>query len=110
MLLPTRSSDFPTTLDGFDTAMDGTSDGFHARLAASLTTLEYGTFVGGSDQDSATGPFAVGDSLYLHGWTMSTDFATSSGAYDSSHNGSYDGFVLASGDTVPIELQSFPIE
>jgi len=93
----TGSSDFPTSTDGFDTVLDGSSDGFHVRLDASLTTLSYGTFIGGSADDAAYAPFVVDNRLYVHGWSGSADFPTSAGAWDDSHNGGADGVLFSWG-------------
>ena len=91
----TESSNFPTTPDAFDATLDGTRDAFHVRFDATLQTLEYGTFVGGSDTDAAYGVFLVDGQLYLHGGTGSTDFPTTTGAYDETYNGDGDGFVFS---------------
>ena len=91
----TNSFDFPTTPDGFDTALDGTSDGFHVRFDPSLSTLLYGTYIGGSVEDGAIAPFLIGGQLYVHGSSKSTDFPTTTGAYDESHNGGTDGVVFS---------------
>lgn len=93
----TGSSDFPTSTDGFDTVLDGSSDGFHVRLDASLTTLSHGTFIGGSADDAAYAPFVVDNQLYVHGWSGSADFPTSAGAWDDSHNGGVDGILFSWG-------------
>jgi hypothetical protein len=91
----TGSADFPITPDGFDTVLNGTSDGFHVRFDPNLENLLYGTFIGGSVEDSAAAPFLIGGQLYVHGWSRSADFPTSPGAYDESHNGEADGIVFS---------------
>ncbi|MEX1309597.1 MAG: DUF11 domain-containing protein [Candidatus Sulfomarinibacteraceae bacterium] len=91
----TESSNFPTTPDAFDATLDGTRDAFYVRFDATLQTLEYATFLGGSDTDAAYGVFLVDGQLYLHGGTGSTDFPTTTGAYDETYNGAGDGFVFS---------------
>jgi hypothetical protein len=91
----TESSDFPTTPDAFDTTLNGTRDGTHVRFDAALQTLEYGTFIGGSENDYAYVPFLINGQLYLTGGTLSTDFPTTTGAYDETHNGETDGFIFS---------------
>ena len=57
--------------------------------------LDYTTFVGGTGYDSLEG-ITADDSgnAYITGWTSSTDFPTTAGAYDTSYNtGSYDIYV-----------------
>ncbi|MCP3937823.1 MAG: hypothetical protein GY708_20945, partial [Actinomycetia bacterium] len=93
----TRSTDFPTTVDGYDTSHDGLRNGFHVQLAPDLDGLEYGTFIGGSVEDSAAAAFLIGPDLYLHGWSRSADFPTSPGAYDENHNGGKDGYITRLG-------------
>jgi hypothetical protein len=91
----TESTDHPTTPDGYDTTLNGLRDAYHVRFDASLQTLEYGTFIGGSENEAAFTPFLVNGQLYVHGGTASADFPTTPGAYDESHNGEGDGFIFS---------------
>lgn len=116
----TRSWDFPTTPGAFDREYSGPTisqygDAYVAKLAPSGNELVYSTFVGGTDEDDASG-IAVGDTgaAYLVGWTSSRDFpvtnstfgATFTGAHEvfitkmspSGANLSYSGFLGGSGD------------
>lgn len=55
---------------------------------------DYGTFLGGSGTDGAQGCAAdSAGNFYVVGQTTSTNFPASSGAYDTSHNGSDDAYV-----------------
>ena len=74
--------------------MNGSSDGFYARVNADGSNLLYSTFYGGSGTGEAIRTVALnGDGhAYVAGYTTSTDLATAS-AYDASHNGMYDLFV-----------------
>lgn len=95
----TNSSDFPTTSGAYDETFNGEFDVFVTRLNAAGTALVYSTFVGGDNEDRA-------DTLVLHddgqvsftGTTLcpcTAPFPTTPGAYDTSHNGNYDGFAAA---------------
>jgi hypothetical protein len=97
----TNSTDFPTTPGAFDTVFeDGFCysgpclDAFMTKLDPSGSALEYSTYLGGAGADQGFG-IAVdgnGDS-YVTGDACSSDFPTTAGAFDTSPNGSCDGFV-----------------
>jgi hypothetical protein len=103
----THSSDMPVTPDAYDDTFGGGAgerDGYAGRFDRDLTVLTYGTFFGGS-ADEAANAMDVDTSgvIVLAGFTNSTDFPVTAGAYDTTHNGSWDGFVSridpsASGD------------
>jgi len=90
----TNSSDFPTTPGAFDTSHNGYFDAFLVKVNVSGTGLAYATFLGGNDGDAgyAIAVDGVG-SVYVTGWTDSSDFPTTVGAFDTSHNGRLDAFV-----------------
>jgi hypothetical protein len=57
--------------------------------------LVYSTFLGGSDYDVGHAVAVDGaGSAYVTGYTQSSDFPTTAGAFDTSHNGNYDAFVV----------------
>jgi len=88
------STDFPTTVDGFDTSFNGVCDVFVMGLDANTGTLQYSTFLGGADYDHV-GAILLDDAglLFVVGHTVSTDFPTTPGSYDTTFNGVEDGFV-----------------
>jgi hypothetical protein len=93
----TGSNDFPTTPGAFDSSLSGSSDAFVARLDSSGSALAYSSLLGGSTSDAseAVAVDAAG-SFYLGGWTRSSNFPATPGAFDSSFNGCMgctDGFV-----------------
>jgi len=97
----TESSDFPTTPGAYDTTFKGYysgvlySDAFVVKLNPSGIDLIYSTFLGGSSSDGGYG-IAVDASgaAYVTGETDSSDFPTTSGAFDTTYNGSHDAFVV----------------
>jgi hypothetical protein len=90
----TNSPDFPIVAGAFDPTL-GEWDGFVAKLNAAGSALDYATFLGGSIGDLGYG-IAVeeGGVAYVVGLTQSTDFPTTPGAFDLSHNGDWDAFVV----------------
>ncbi len=90
----TRSSDLPTAPGAFDAIHNGDGDAFVAKLDASGSGLAYATFLGGSRTDNGKG-IAVDQAgaAYVVGHTHSSDFPTSSGAFDTIHSGNEDAFV-----------------
>jgi hypothetical protein len=84
----TWSSDFPTTPGAFDTSRNGINDPFVAKLNPAGTDLVYATFLGGNywdwGRDIAVDELA---NAYVTGWTYSSDFPTTTGAFDTSFNG-----------------------
>lgn len=89
----THSPDFPTTPGAFQTT-HSFSNLFVTKLSNDGSRLEYSTFLGGSGLDEPRG-VAVDDqgNAFVTGTTLSSDFPTTAGAYDTSHNGSYDVFL-----------------
>jgi len=89
----TDATDFPAA-GAFDTTHNGSSDVFLSKLNPSGGALVYSTYLGGSSSDVG---FALALdaawSAYVTGITASTDFPTTGGAVDTTHNGSYDVFV-----------------
>jgi len=98
----TSSSDFPTA-DGIDESYNGGTDCFLIRLDSSGQSLEYGTFIGGSSDDSGADIAVASESgyIFITGYTDSSDYPIVD-ASDSILNGSMDCFI-----TVLFEDQDF---
>jgi len=94
----TVSTDFPVTPGAFDTTRDGTYDAFVAKLDSDGSSLLYSTYLGGSGDDYGWS-IAVDSSgdAFVAGDTLSTDFPTTPGAYDTFYNGGSDAFVVKLG-------------
>jgi uncharacterized repeat protein (TIGR01451 family) len=97
----TGSTDFPTTAGAYDTtknAASGSTSPFVTKLSADGSALEYSTYLGGS---APQGFYEVGSGIvvdstgaaYVAGDAVSTNFPTTPGAFDRTHNGSDDVFV-----------------
>jgi len=90
----TYSSNFPTTSGSYDSSQNGNYDVFVSKLTSSLSSLSASTYLGGSSKDYSRS--LVVDSsgnAYITGYTYSSNFPTTSGAYDTSKNSNYDVFV-----------------
>jgi hypothetical protein len=99
----TASVNFPTT-SGNQATLGGGMDVFVSKLNPSGTSLLYSVFMGGGSLDKSTG-IALDSSgdAYLTGYTDSTDFPTTSGAYQLTNAGNTDAFVAkldAAGSTL----------
>ncbi|MEM4204931.1 MAG: SBBP repeat-containing protein [Candidatus Methanomethylicaceae archaeon] len=90
----TQSPDFPVTPGAYDTTYNFGSDAFVVKINSSGSALNYATFIGGSNGEFGEG-IAVDDNgnAYLTGWTSSSNFPTTLGAYDTTC-GNSDAFVI----------------
>lgn len=88
----TSSTDFPTTSRALQPSYGGgNSDGFVAKLSADGSVLIYSTYLGGSADDAALiGPTDSGGHVYAEGFTSSTDFPTTAGAFQRTYGGGAD--------------------
>jgi hypothetical protein len=90
----TESFDFPATPGAYDTTQNGSRDVFVAKLDASGSTLLYSTFLGGSNLEEPRAlALDVTGAAVVTGWTYSSDFPTTPGAYDTTINGDADVYV-----------------
>jgi hypothetical protein len=106
----TYSANFPTTPDAYQTTYGGGSnfgDAFVARLSPDGSALAYSTYLGGSGDDVARAIALDGaGGAYVAGSTVSADFPTTPGAFQTTKGGSWDAFVArfdfsASGPVAP---------
>lgn len=103
------NSTFPTTT-GAHSRTHTTSDmeiGV-ARFSNSLATLVAGTYLGGSGEDYALAIEGRPDgTVYVGGYTASSNFPTTAGVIDSTHSGGYNGFVTRLNSTFQVQSSTF---
>ena len=103
----TLSSDFPAAFGSYS-AFNNNYDVFVSKLSGALTTLLASTYLGGSNDDglSSMSVDQHGD-VYLCGWTSSSDFPTTAGAYSVFSRGGYsEAFVSKLSDDLTTLLAS----
>jgi hypothetical protein len=93
----TDSIDFPIAGPPIQTSNAGAADGFIAKVDSNGTVLDYSTYIGGSSGDLVTGIALDGsNNAYVTGITVSSNFPTTTGAFQTSQSGTTDnGFVAA---------------
>ena len=99
----TSSTDFPAA-NALQANNAGSVDGFLAKLAADGSTLEYATYLGGSEADDAVGiGLDPSVNVYVAGSTRSPDSPVTFGAFQTTVGGGKDVFVakIVEGDPLP---------
>jgi len=90
----TQSTNYDVTAGAFQTTNGGGSDVFVTKLNASGSGLVYSTYIGGSSDDFGNGIAVDGSgNAYVTGQTGSTDYDVTTGAFQTTNEGSYDVFV-----------------
>jgi len=95
----TKSTDFPITSGAYQMASAGNFDHYVAELNPTGTTLLYGTYLGGSGIEfgGATKMLAIDSenppNVYVTGYTSSTDFPTTVGAFQRTSGGGNDAEI-----------------
>jgi hypothetical protein len=107
----TYSTDYDVTAGAFQTTGGGTfRDVFVTKLNAIGSGLVYSTYIGGSDTDVGFGIAVDGSgNAYVTGWTQSTDYDVTAGAFQTTYGGgTYDFFVtkLCPAQNMSISLTS----
>lgn len=90
----TGSADFPVTAGAYGGTARGSDDIFVFKLNQTGTALIYSTYIGGISTDWGTNITVDADgNAYVAGTTASSNFPVTAGAYQTSKNTDYDGFV-----------------
>ena len=103
----TTSPDFPVTAGAFQTASSAlplpspyssNRNAFVAKLTSDGSRLAYGTFLGGSASDTASGiALDSGGNAVVVGTATSADFPVTQGAFQKNRTSNYTGFVTKLG-------------
>ncbi len=95
----TNSSDYPVTPGAFDTVNGGFNDAFVTKFASSGATLTYSTLLGAPGSNDFARGIALGPNgdAYVTGGG-SVGFPFTHEAFDPTHNGSLDAFVVRLND------------
>lgn len=80
----TKSTDFPI-VNAFDSTL-ALQDAFVTKLSPAGNTLNYSTYLGGTQYDAGVAIALFGSAAYVTGSTSSNDFPTTSGAFDTTYN------------------------
>jgi hypothetical protein len=91
----TKSTDYDVTPGAFQTTYGGGAfDVFVTKLNASGSGLVYSTYIGGSNWDQGNGiAVDVSGNAYVTGYTQSTDYDVTPGAFQTTNGGNKDVFV-----------------
>ncbi|RYD98484.1 MAG: T9SS type B sorting domain-containing protein [Sphingobacteriales bacterium] len=90
------STNFPITANAYQSTMAGSHDAVVFKMNPNLTSMLYGTYLGGSGWDGGLG-IEFNDNnntIGVVGYTSSTNFPTTAGAYHTTNQGGTDGFAL----------------
>lgn len=80
----------PVTVGAYQTTYGGNRDMCINKYNPDGSSLIYATYLGGSDDDYPHSLIDFQDKLYVLGTSSSTNFPTTAGAYDQTHNGGSD--------------------
>ena len=91
----TKSIDFPATAGAAQSSFQGgTQDGCVFKMSNDLSTMQWATYLGGSDDDAAYYlDVDPNQNVYVTGGTSSSNFPTTPGAFHTAYGGQIDGFI-----------------
>ncbi|MEM6569478.1 MAG: hypothetical protein AAF957_13780 [Planctomycetota bacterium] len=105
----TRSPDFPTTAGAYQPSGSGGDEAFVSVFDSSGTTLLHSTYLAGAGLDGALAlDLTPTGEVVVTGYTRSTDFPTTAGAYQTSKGTGFDAFVARlSADLMTLEHSTY---
>ena len=90
----TLSTNYPITAGAFLTTFGGNYDAFVTKLNSTGSGLVYSTYLGGGNYDYGWGIAIDGSgNAYVTGYTLSTNYPITAGAFLTTFGGNYDAFV-----------------
>jgi len=96
----TNSTDYDVTPGAFQTTNEGGGDVFVTKLNATGTALVYSTYIGGSGYEVGYGIAVDGSGYaYVTGYTNSTNYDVTPGAFQTTNGGGQDVFVTKLNET-----------
>ena len=105
----TLSTNFPTTAGAAQTThAGGDNDAFVTTLDATGSGLVYSTYLGGSGLDWGNGIAVDGAGAYVTGYTASTNFPTTAGAFQTTRRRQYRCFCGQ--DSIPPAHVNGPVQ
>jgi hypothetical protein len=91
----TWSSNFPITSNAYDSTFSGSVEAVLGKLDSTGSTLLYSTFIGGSSIETIKDIYVESvNNTYLVGTTTSSNFPTTSGAYQETYGSNGEGFIM----------------
>ncbi len=105
----TYSADYPTTPAAYDSSHNQDNDVFVTVLNPVGSGIVYSTFLGGTGWDVAHDIALDGSNrAYVTGWTFSTDYPTTDGAFDTVIGGDSDAYLsVLSATGAALEYSSY---
>ncbi len=89
----TTSSNYPTTSGAYQDTLGGNENAFVTELNSSGSALVYSTYIGGDTTVGSSIVLDASNNVYVAGVTTSSNYPTTSGAYQTTLSGVQDAFV-----------------
>jgi Beta-propeller repeat len=90
----TGSADYPVTAGVYQSALAGVVDVFCTKVSPDGSALAYSTYIGGANLDIANAiDIDAAGNAYCGGWSISNDYPTTPGAFETVPNGNSNGVM-----------------